>query len=707
MQNSDSTIYFNFSYFALKLLGKGLYSNHWTAIAELVANGLDAQGDNIKIYINMKDKENAVIEILDNGHGMGYEDLAEKYVLIGRDKRDDDQIDEEIKKQLMGRKGIGKLAALYLSNKYYIISKTVNESSAWCLDASNVKDSDVPRLDRIEIDQLKIETAEEWESFQTGTMIRLTNVDLTYFGEKTLAGLKARLADFYLTDTMQGEIEAAILTDKSSKKKFEKVEKSIAFKNIYAIYNNTDIDFSNRLAESVVVRSSIESVMATPRYVEKLDLADFQVRGSKKFLKPDGSYTSQELEYEMSGWIGIHTSIQNEDAKLNDIEYLKNKAYRPNQLRLYVRNKLSVENFLEYIKNTQAFSNYIEGEISFNLLDHNELGDIATSNRQGFVEKDERVQLLISILKPIINSLIRKRVQLGQKIKAEETAIYEEEKRIEAELRRIEEEKRIEAERLREEEEQKRIIVEQQVEGLDNQLKITSNTLNNEKKRNHFLVSSLSEDQFMFAEKLHMVRINISTIESIVKNLVMKLQRGRFVENDAWVSLKTLSYLIKRIHATLEYGGFAQFNTKEEFTEGNLFEFIVEYCEIVLTKYTNIKVLASIDKNISYNTRFSSQDVAVILENVISNSIKYQADILNIRMYKEGESYVIDLFDNGIGLDAKIVDVDELFDFGKSYSVGGTGVGLYHVKEITKKKLNGNVEIKKGLEKGFGLQIRM
>ena len=50
MQNTENTIYFNFSYFALRLLGKGLYSNHWTAIAELVANGLDAQANNCLLY---------------------------------------------------------------------------------------------------------------------------------------------------------------------------------------------------------------------------------------------------------------------------------------------------------------------------------------------------------------------------------------------------------------------------------------------------------------------------------------------------------------------------------------------------------------------------------------------------------------------------------------------------------------------------------
>ena len=178
MQNTESTIYFNFSYFALRLLGKGLYSNHWTAIAELVANGLDAQADSVKIYINLIDQENASIEIFDNSSGMDYNDLSEKYVLIGKDKREDDQISEEIKKQLMGRKGIGKLAALYMSNKYYLVSKKNGKETAWCLDASNVKDSDIPKLDKCIVSNIGIECYQEWEKIQTGTLIRLTNVNI-------------------------------------------------------------------------------------------------------------------------------------------------------------------------------------------------------------------------------------------------------------------------------------------------------------------------------------------------------------------------------------------------------------------------------------------------------------------------------------------------------------------------------------------------
>ena len=55
-RNTDNAIYFNFSYSALKLLGKNLYNNSAAAISELVANGLDAKAKNVYVYIDMSDK---------------------------------------------------------------------------------------------------------------------------------------------------------------------------------------------------------------------------------------------------------------------------------------------------------------------------------------------------------------------------------------------------------------------------------------------------------------------------------------------------------------------------------------------------------------------------------------------------------------------------------------------------------------------------
>lgn len=715
MQNSNNTIYFNFSYFALRLLGKGLYSNHWTAIAELVANGLDAQAKNVKIYINMTNKKNSVIEIFDNGSGMDYDDLSEKYALIGKDKRADNELTDEVKSQLMGRKGIGKLAALYLSNKYYLISKTECEGeSAWCLDASAVEDSDIPHLDRCDINSVGIECREEWNSFTTGTMVHLTNVDLTNFGVQTLEGLKARLADFYLTEMLKGKIEVCVVTNGSGSKNFQKIEKSIAFKNFYAFFNNTELDFDDRLATGVKIVTSVQQVTDKKRPVINVDASEFSVSGKRFFRKPNGELSEKELEYTMTGWIGIHTTIKKEDAILNDSDYLKNKAYRPNQLRLYVRKKLAVENFLDYIKNTQAFSNYIEGEISFDILDDNELGDIATSNRQGFVENDERVELLIEILKPIINHLIRLRVKVATQVSNEVEEYYNELQRKEAEKRKLEEENRkkaeLEAQRIEMERQkavQEKLVAEQESQKQRERADKLYIDLGSEKKRNYFLVDSMDEKQVDFAKRLHMLKINTSTMQKTIKNSVMKLQRGRFSEEDAWEWLKKMSYLVSRIQAVLEYGAAASFNTKEEYVVGDVFSFIEEYCKKILVRNQDINVHVVMADNACYQSRFVPQDIIIIIDNVISNSVKHNAQNIKIYLENDVDEVKIDFVDDGRGINPNITNVDELFEFGKGFTQTGTGVGLFHIKDIVENKLNGKVNIVSEVNEGFTLQIRI
>lgn len=706
MQNTENTIYFNFSYFALKLLGKGLYSNHWTAISELVANGLDAQADSVKIYINMTNKEHSVIEIMDNGTGMNYDDLANKYVLIGKDKRIDDTVDDELKQQFMGRKGIGKLAALFLSNKYYLLSKTKEYGeAAWCLDASNVNESDIPHLDRCRLEEINIEAKKDWGKFETGTMIRLTNVNLTNFGVKSIEGFKARLADFYLLDQLKSRIEVAIVQNKHEKIKFSPVEKSIAFKNMCIFYNNTELDFSDKLGETIKMPSDIQEIADKPRNVERIPEDYFVVEGEQIFYSDKGEEIL--LPYKMEGWLGIHTSIKKEDANENDENFLKNKTYRPNQLRLYVRKKLAVENFLDYIKNTQAFSNYIEGEISFDILDNNDLEDIATSNRQGFVEDDERIVLLVNLLKPIINYLIRQRVKLGT-IVNEEERIYrekineklEEEKKIAVEEKEREERLRKKAEDQQREAERKRQEVEKQVD-------VLNANLGSEKKRNDFLVDSLDEDQMGFAKRLHMLKINNSTMSKVIKKQIMKMQRGRLTEEDIWESLKKMSYLNMRMRAVLQYGAKAKFNTKEEFTTGDLFEFVKEYCENILKQYEDIQVHAENPNGDMFITKFVPQDISIILDNVASNSIKAKASNLSVIMKVVDEHAYIDIMDDGKGLDKSITNIEEIFKFGKGYTDTGTGVGLYHIKDIVENNMKGTVQIDQKVINGFKLQIRI
>lgn len=806
MDNTNNQIFFNFSYFALRLLGKGLYSNHWSAISELVANGLDAGASNIKLLFDLRDKNHATIEILDDGSGMDYNDLATKYALIGKDKRLDADATEELKNRFMGRKGIGKLAALYLSRKYYIVTKTAAGEEAWVLDAVNVSDSEIPHLDRVNLSELYVLSANEWRKVKTGTLVLLTDVNLANFGVQSIEGLKARLADFYLLDAIGSCIEVAIIDSNKQDIAFNSVKKSIAFKNFCAFFNNTGVDYSNKLAKTVVISSEIQEISDKPRDVVLIDGTSFNTAGEKEFKKSDGSIV--RLAYSLTGWVGIHTSIRKDEALRNDPEFLKNKTYRPNQLRLYVRRKLAVENFLEYVKNTHALSNYIEGEISFDILDDNELEDIATSNRQGFVDDDVRVLLLIELIKPIINRLIKERIRLADQVHLEEKEHKEkieeskrqaelekeqeilrrkeeeerrkqvelekrkeEQRRIELEIeKRNEEQKRKQAEleKQREEqrrkeaeiekqneeqrrrqaeiekqkekqqrkkaelekelEEQKRKVAElaqQEAEtrrlqaelkkreeeerrkNAEIQTALIKKDLGSEKKRNVFLVDAMGEDQKDFAKRLHMIRTNVSTMTSAIKNLTMKLQRQKLTEKGMLEGLENLSYLILRIKANIQYGAVALFNTKEEITHGDLFQFIREYCENVAShQYENIEIQLD-DTGSLFIIDFVPQDIAIILDNILSNSNKAHANIVEVVMRNENEVATINFIDNGRGLTKSITNVNELFQFGKGFTASGTGIGLYHVKDIIENKMHGSVVIDQSVKKGFCLSVRL
>jgi hypothetical protein len=61
------------------------------------------------------DPENYSITVSDNGYGMSVEEVNEKFLVVGRNRREEERTDEieaksGIKRKVMGRKGLGKLA---------------------------------------------------------------------------------------------------------------------------------------------------------------------------------------------------------------------------------------------------------------------------------------------------------------------------------------------------------------------------------------------------------------------------------------------------------------------------------------------------------------------------------------------------------------------------------------------------------------------
>lgn len=446
-----SNINFTMTYLALKMFGKQLYANMSAAIAELVANGLDANAQNVYVYMDIRNRENATIAVYDDGDGMDEENMRSNYAVVGRNKRDDLTTEEASTK--MGRKGIGKLAALYLSNTYYIITKkaTSKGPKIWMLDVSNYKENDKePEL--IELNYKEINHIFQKELFDSGkgTIILLKNVLIKNFGEAAEDALEYRLANYFLTNNMARAIKVCILKNDCDKIIFRKVEKNIAFKNMSIIFTSDTEIFKNIAYDKVWYRDknlpTKEQKFGYDRQIFPLpDMIDATIKdengkSEKVSNKSMGSIVidGKEYPYSLKGWIGIHSTIENNDAKLNCNNFRKNMHYNPNQLRVYVRNKLATPNFLNYLGMTATFLNYIEGEISFDILDAEGLEDIATAGRDNFAIQDVRVKLLSALAKGIVSKLVNERQKIADVMNESRKQIenkIEEDKKQEIQLR--------------------------------------------------------------------------------------------------------------------------------------------------------------------------------------------------------------------------------------------------------------------------------
>ncbi|HEX5330634.1 ATP-binding protein [Sulfuricurvum sp.] len=435
MQEINPKVDFTFGWLAMKLLGKSLYSNPWSAISELVANGFDANADKVYVYINLGNKENSTIEIFDNGTGMTNEEI-QTYVKVGYNKRTNPDVKARMP---MGRKGIGKLAALYLSDNYSIITKTKDgKKSAWQMHYTETegKIDEKPFLKEIGSD-LSVTCSNIWNGFKTGTYLKLTGVNLVGNGNVAFEALEQKLSNYFSLETINKKI--MICAHNGGKIKFHQVKKSIAFGNMayieYSGFGKMSLENEfNSISKKTIKVPYAKPVNNQTAYEFAIDLKELNrtdIHGTYSYT-PDievktaiskAESKEKRKQYTLKGWIGIHSSINKKVAEVNDSNFQKNKFYNPNQLRLYVRNKLAIENFLNVINNTQAFVNYIEGEISFDLLDEDDLPDIATSNRQSMDENDNRITLLKGIVETIIQNLISKRNKLAKAVESRQTEL--------------------------------------------------------------------------------------------------------------------------------------------------------------------------------------------------------------------------------------------------------------------------------------------
>ena len=127
----------DFDISTIKHLGLQMYATLPPVIGELVANAWDADATEVEITIPETPIEDASqIVVRDNGMGMSDEDIREKYLIVGRDRREKENTDRTPLRDrpVMGRKGIGKFSAFGIARKLEIESANDEETSHFAMD---------------------------------------------------------------------------------------------------------------------------------------------------------------------------------------------------------------------------------------------------------------------------------------------------------------------------------------------------------------------------------------------------------------------------------------------------------------------------------------------------------------------------------------------------------------------------------------------
>lgn len=388
---------FTFGYLALKMLGKTLYSNPFAALSELIANGFDAKGDTVWVYLDIREKAQSKVVVIDNGLGMTDSDVLHKYLQVGKANRPQQD------NNMMGRKGIGKLAAFYLSNKYYLHTKTDKDRNSYEIDFSQhengVKleddDSYMSKISDIDFPQKEI-----FERNATGTALYLTDVNFRGYGEKTFDVLEGELAELFSIKGKKIYLKI-VYSDEDLNEPFKSVRKKIAYKNMAKIfYKSIDSDLYKTLMsqKGKEIKHAEKKVADTKVYTQVDEM----------LTEPsEATIGEKTVRINPRGWIGIHQTIKRDMAHLNDPNnFIDSKFYHFNKVRIYVRGKLALDNILPYVHNTQYYVNYIEGEIHCDELDSNDLPDIASSSRQDIDKNDERFISLVDFIKEIVRMLV-------------------------------------------------------------------------------------------------------------------------------------------------------------------------------------------------------------------------------------------------------------------------------------------------------------
>ena len=338
---------------ALEHLGINLYSTIPAVLSEVVANSWDADATAVEIRL---DQQNRQIVISDNGLGMTRDEVIDRFLTVGYQRRvESKDATEKLARPPMGRKGIGKLSSFSIAQKVSVFTAKNGDRTAFAMDVERIKES----IETNPEEPYFPDEINDWPAdIQRGTRIILSE-------------LQNRMTK---------------LTDKALRQRLSRRFSIIGGKNQFTVtVNGTEISPSDRgyydHVEYLWTLGNMENWL--PLFT---NLADEREPENREGSIAEKAHSSGIV---VSGWVG---TVENSGTlKDEDGENL-------NRVAVFMRGKLAQEDILDDFGHKEIFADYLVGEIHCDDLDNDGDPDIATSSRQALKYDDPRFEALREIV---------------------------------------------------------------------------------------------------------------------------------------------------------------------------------------------------------------------------------------------------------------------------------------------------------------------
>lgn len=727
------------------LIGGQLITDKFAAVFELVKNSFDAGATDVKIKFENIYSENSKIIIIDNGKGMDYNDIKDKWLFVAYSaKKDGTEDAADYRKNLKGNKyyagakGVGRFSCDRLGRmlNLYSIKKTNN----FQIEHIKVDWREFEKNQKIEFGKIPVQRNNPSKipyQLKHGTILEITEIVQEDWNRKALLDLKDKLSKLIrpkLSDKVKEnrlfkiglEVKEEIGEDENSKIKYRKEGPGRVYKETVNgeisnfIFEELDIRTTKIITEIINEGGEIQTSLID----RNTEIYSVTEKNSFKYLynvKVSLYFLNQASKTIFSKKIGEQP-----------INYGSVFVYK-NGFRIYPFGEPRDDSMGIDARGTQGYARYLQTRNLIGQIEvYQEKDQLieSTSRDGGFIKNRAFTELRDFFFEKTLKRLEKYVVEVAEWGVDDESLKELSEDKIKQNLVRFisnisaddsitaltYNEKIIKLVDAQEEKSVKRIIKNfkriaaesnspklftaakklekkfEEFKGLNKENVVLSNLKEKaekelEKKREQLSIATsiASQDLDNVTNLHHQVRVITDVIKTELLLFSRKIEKGEKISTgDLKEFLNKISFENSKIESISKFGTRAIFENFTDVSKADIADFFENYVQKISNYFstTKTKVVFKSDLKQSFDVRFRPLDVSIIIDNMISNSKKADATLLSIELRPLSDKAIeLSFKDNGKGLNRDIKDANSIFEKGFS-TTRSTGLGLYHVKNI-------------------------